>query len=108
VIELASQVVLFDAPLTREYAREVLAVAESVGKPVTRLYVSHAHPDHFASAVTIGAPSYALKRAARRRDRRPAPLTARRFLAPPGCAQPAVVIGTHHDVCRNRRHRPDR
>jgi glyoxylase-like metal-dependent hydrolase (beta-lactamase superfamily II) len=62
VIELASQVVLFDAPLTQQYAREVLAVAESVGKPVTRLYVSHAHPDHFASAVAIGAPSYALQR----------------------------------------------
>lgn len=62
VIELASQVVLFDAPLTQEYAREVLAVAQFVGKPVTRLYVSHAHPDHFASAAAIGAPSYALKR----------------------------------------------
>lgn len=60
VIELASQVVLFDAPLTQEYAREMLAVADSLGKPVTRLYISHAHPDHFASAAAIGAPSYAL------------------------------------------------
>src|SRR5215471_12782171 len=60
LIELASQVVLFDVPLTEEYAREVLAVAEGLGKPVTRLYISHAHPDHFASAVLIAAPSYAL------------------------------------------------
>ncbi len=60
VIELASQVVLFDAPLTQEYAREVLAVAHSLGKPVTRLYISHAHPDHFAGAAAIGAPGYAL------------------------------------------------
>ena len=60
LIELASQVVLFDAPLTEEYAREVLAVADGLGKPVTRLYISHAHPDHFASAVLIAAPSYAL------------------------------------------------
>jgi glyoxylase-like metal-dependent hydrolase (beta-lactamase superfamily II) len=60
VIELASQAVLFDAPLTEEYAREVLAVADSLGKPVTRLYISHAHPDHFASAALIPAPSYAL------------------------------------------------
>ena len=60
LIELASQVVLFDVPLTEEYAREVLAVAEGLNKPVTRLYISHAHPDHFASAVLIAAPSYAL------------------------------------------------
>jgi len=60
LIELASQVVLFDVPLTEEYAREVLAVAEGLGKPVTRLYISHAHPDHFASAILIAAPSYAL------------------------------------------------
>src|SRR5215475_2144341 len=60
VIELASQLVLFDAPLTAEHAREVLAVADGLGKPVTRLYISHAHPDHFASAAMISAPSYAL------------------------------------------------
>jgi len=60
VIELPSQAVLFDAPLTAEYAREVLAVAASLGKPLTRLYISHAHPDHFASAAMIEAPSYAL------------------------------------------------
>src|SRR5215467_37149 len=46
VIELASQAVLFDAPLIEEHAREVLMVAGSLGKPVTRLYISHAHPDH--------------------------------------------------------------
>jgi glyoxylase-like metal-dependent hydrolase (beta-lactamase superfamily II) len=60
IIELASQIVLFDAPLTEAYAREVLAVAGALGKPLTRLYISHAHPDHFASAALIDAPSYAL------------------------------------------------
>jgi glyoxylase-like metal-dependent hydrolase (beta-lactamase superfamily II) len=60
VIELTSQLVLFDVPLTAEYAREVLAVARGLGKPVTRLYISHAHPDHFASATLFDAPSYAL------------------------------------------------
>jgi glyoxylase-like metal-dependent hydrolase (beta-lactamase superfamily II) len=60
VIELASQVVLFDAPLTEAYAREVLDVVGTLAKPLTRLYISHAHPDHFASAATIGAPGYAL------------------------------------------------
>lgn len=60
IIEFASQIVLFDAPLTEVYAREVLALASALGKPVTRLYISHAHPDHFASAALIDAPSYAL------------------------------------------------
>lgn len=60
IIELPGQAVLFDAPLTEEHAREVLAVVASLGKPVTRLYISHAHPDHFAGAAAIGAPSYAL------------------------------------------------
>ena len=59
VIELASQAVLFDVPLTEEYARELLAVAAGLGKPLTRLYISHAHPDHFAGAALIEAPSYA-------------------------------------------------
>jgi glyoxylase-like metal-dependent hydrolase (beta-lactamase superfamily II) len=60
IIELPSQAVLFDAPLTAGHAREVLAVAAGLGKPLTRLYISHAHPDHFASAAVIGAASYAL------------------------------------------------
>jgi len=60
IIELASQIVLFDMPLTEVYAREVLAVARDLGKTVTRLYISHAHPDHFAGASLIDAPSYAL------------------------------------------------
>src|SRR5215469_8937170 len=60
IIELASQVVLFDAPLTAEYAGEVLGVADGLGKPLTRLYISHAHPDHFAGAALIEVPSYAL------------------------------------------------
>src|SRR5215472_4957757 len=60
VIEFASQAVLFDAPLAEEHAREVLAVAASLGKPLSRLYISHAHPDHFAGAALIEAPSYAL------------------------------------------------
>ena len=38
----------------------MLAVAGGLGKPVTRLYISHAHPDHYASAALIAAPSYAL------------------------------------------------
>jgi glyoxylase-like metal-dependent hydrolase (beta-lactamase superfamily II) len=60
VIELATQLVLFDAQLTPAYASEVLGVAASLGKAITRLYISHAHPDHFAGASYVDAPSYAL------------------------------------------------
>jgi glyoxylase-like metal-dependent hydrolase (beta-lactamase superfamily II) len=60
LIELPSQIVLFDAQLTPTYAQEVLDVAKAIGKPITRLYISHAHPDHFVGATYIDAPSYAL------------------------------------------------
>jgi glyoxylase-like metal-dependent hydrolase (beta-lactamase superfamily II) len=35
-------------------------VAAGLGKPLTRLYISHAHPDHFAGAAVVGIPGYAL------------------------------------------------
>jgi glyoxylase-like metal-dependent hydrolase (beta-lactamase superfamily II) len=60
VIELATQLVLFDAQLTPAFAREVLGIAAALDKPITRLYISHAHPDHFAGATEIDAPTYAL------------------------------------------------
>jgi glyoxylase-like metal-dependent hydrolase (beta-lactamase superfamily II) len=60
VIELPSELVLFDAQLTPGYAREVVKIAAGLGKPIVRLYISHAHPDHFVGASVIDAPSYAL------------------------------------------------
>jgi glyoxylase-like metal-dependent hydrolase (beta-lactamase superfamily II) len=60
IIELPNQLVLFDAQLTPTLAREVVAIATSLNKPITRLYISHAHPDHFAGATQIEAPTYAL------------------------------------------------
>ena len=60
IIELPSQLVLFDAQLIEELANDVVRVAQSLGKPITRLYISHAHPDHFAGATFIDAPTYAL------------------------------------------------
>lgn len=60
LIELPSQIVLFDAQLTQSYASEVLDIASAIAKPITRLYISHAHPDHFVGASFIEAPSYAL------------------------------------------------
>jgi len=60
VIELPRDLVLVDAQLAPAYAAEVQELAAALGKPVTRLYISHAHPDHFAGAGMIEAPSYAL------------------------------------------------
>lgn len=60
IIELPNELVLFDAQLTPALAREVVTIANALGKPITRLYISHAHPDHFAGATEIDAPTYAL------------------------------------------------
>jgi glyoxylase-like metal-dependent hydrolase (beta-lactamase superfamily II) len=38
----------------------VLDVAAALGKPISRLYLSHAHPDHFVGASIVDAPTYAL------------------------------------------------
>jgi glyoxylase-like metal-dependent hydrolase (beta-lactamase superfamily II) len=60
LIELPTQLVLVDAPLTLEYAREWRAYTTRLGKPISRLYISHAHPDHFVGIVAFDAPTYAL------------------------------------------------
>jgi glyoxylase-like metal-dependent hydrolase (beta-lactamase superfamily II) len=60
LIELPEEVVMFDAPLVRSLAEEVREALAGVGKPLSRIYVSHAHPDHFAGAVWFEAPVYAL------------------------------------------------
>jgi glyoxylase-like metal-dependent hydrolase (beta-lactamase superfamily II) len=61
LIELPGQIVLFDMPLTLELGREVLNYATAIGKPVTRCYISHAHPDHFTGATLADVPTYALR-----------------------------------------------
>ncbi len=50
VIELASQRILADTPLLPAHTNEVLDHATELGKPITRAYISHAHPDPFAYA----------------------------------------------------------
>ncbi len=60
LIELSSQLLLFDAQLTARYARELLDYAGSLSKPITRCYLSHAHPDHFAGAALVDAPTYTI------------------------------------------------
>src|SRR5215468_4099400 len=60
LIELPHQLILFDAQLTTDYAQEVRSIADGIGKPISRLYISHAHPDHFVGASVFDAPTYAL------------------------------------------------
>jgi glyoxylase-like metal-dependent hydrolase (beta-lactamase superfamily II) len=60
LIELPNQLLAVDAQFALAYAREAVAYAATLGKPITRLYVSHAHPDHYFGAEVFGAPVYAL------------------------------------------------
>jgi len=60
LIELPSQLIVVDAQLTIGYAQDVRSIAARLGKPITRLYISHAHPDHFVGASVFDAPTYAL------------------------------------------------
>jgi glyoxylase-like metal-dependent hydrolase (beta-lactamase superfamily II) len=48
IIEGPEQLAIFDGQLLNAYAEEVAAYAHSLRKPVERIIVSHAHPDHWA------------------------------------------------------------
>ncbi|MEU3844568.1 MBL fold metallo-hydrolase [Streptomyces sp. NPDC028635] len=47
VIETRNQLVLVDGQFLTPYARAFREYADSLGKPIERLYVSHRHPDHW-------------------------------------------------------------
>ncbi|WP_112264203.1 MBL fold metallo-hydrolase [Lentzea terrae] len=47
IIETRNQLVLVDAQFLAPYARAFRDYADSLGKPIERLYVSHRHPDHW-------------------------------------------------------------
>ncbi len=60
LVELPNQVVLVDAPLTHHLTTEVLRYGERLGKAISRVYITHAHPDHFVGASLVQAPTFAL------------------------------------------------
>ncbi len=60
IIELPSQLLIVDAQYMLPHAREVVAYATQLAKPITRLYLSHYHPDHVLGAAAFSAPIYAL------------------------------------------------
>lgn len=68
IIETGKQLLVVDAQYTLDYAREVAAYAATLGKPITRLYITHYHPDHILGAAAIAAPIYALKEVADKLD----------------------------------------
>jgi glyoxylase-like metal-dependent hydrolase (beta-lactamase superfamily II) len=60
IIELPSQLLVVDAQYMLPYARKVAHRAAALKKPVTRLYVTHYHPDHLLGAAAFDAPLFAL------------------------------------------------
>ena len=91
IIELPTQLVLFDAQLTPAFAREVLGITTALNKPITRLYISHAHPDHFAGATEIDAPTYALAEVKQLIDRSGKLRVERGYQYTPGHADPGPI-----------------
>src|SRR5271170_4331788 len=66
IIELPSQLYVVDAQYTLSHAREVARYAVELKKPLTRLYVTHYHPDHLLGAAAFDAPLFALASVARK------------------------------------------
>jgi glyoxylase-like metal-dependent hydrolase (beta-lactamase superfamily II) len=60
LIELPTQIIAVDAQFGLPFAEEAAALARLLGKPITRLYISHDHPDHFFGAGVFKAPTYSL------------------------------------------------
>jgi glyoxylase-like metal-dependent hydrolase (beta-lactamase superfamily II) len=60
LIELPHQIIAFDGQYLLPYAREAAAFAQTLGKPITRLYVSHYHPDHVLGGEAFHVPIHAL------------------------------------------------
>ena len=66
IIELSQELIVIDAQYTLSFADEVVSYASTLGKPISRLYLTHYHPDHILGAATFHAPIYALADVARK------------------------------------------
>jgi glyoxylase-like metal-dependent hydrolase (beta-lactamase superfamily II) len=61
ILETPNQIVIVDAQYTRLYAMEVLDYVRGLNKSVSRIYVSHSHPDHWNGlSAFAGYPIYTL------------------------------------------------
>lgn len=62
IIESPNSLVLIDAQFLSVYASKFRAYADSLNKPIERLFVSHRHPDHwFGLAAFADVPIFALE-----------------------------------------------
>ena len=66
IIETENSLVIVDAQFVPAFAAEAKAFADTLGKPINRLIITHEHPDHFIGAKTFGevpifAPAEAIK-----------------------------------------------
>ncbi len=66
ILELPSQLFIVDAQYTLPFAAEVVRYAKGLDKPLTRLYITHYHPDHLLGAKVFEAPAYALPNVAQK------------------------------------------
>lgn len=62
IVEGETRLVLIDGQFLVPYAQKFRAYADSLGKPIDRVYLSHRHPDHWfgLSAAFSDVPIYAL------------------------------------------------
>ncbi len=47
IIELKNELIIVDGQFFAPYAVELKKITDSLGKPVTRFYITHDHPDHY-------------------------------------------------------------
>jgi glyoxylase-like metal-dependent hydrolase (beta-lactamase superfamily II) len=52
---------IVDSQYTLPFARQVASYAKALKKPLTRLYITHYHPDHLLGAAEFVAPLYTLQ-----------------------------------------------
>lgn len=61
IVETQNKLVIVDTLLLRPYAKELREYANSLAKPIDRVFITHAHPDHwFGSEFFQDIDSYAL------------------------------------------------
>jgi glyoxylase-like metal-dependent hydrolase (beta-lactamase superfamily II) len=68
IIELPTQLLIVDAQYRLSCAHQVARYAAELRKPLSRLYVTHYHPDHLLGAVEFAAPVFALRSVAEKID----------------------------------------
>jgi len=53
IIELRDRLVIVDMQFADVFAKEFRSYADSLGKPIDRIYLSHEHPDHWMGSIAF-------------------------------------------------------